>query len=53
MNYDERRFNIAFLSACLIVLISVMGLYIILEIEEAHANINLSTTSYNIQENII
>ena len=53
MENAQKQFNITFLSVSLFVLLSLLGLYILLEIEESHANINLNTGSYNIVENII
>jgi hypothetical protein len=49
----ERKFNITFISVSLFVLLSLLGLYILLEIESAKPSINLSAESYNIVENII
>ncbi|MBQ7240231.1 MAG: hypothetical protein IJS56_02220 [Bacilli bacterium] len=48
----ERKFNIGFLSVSLFVLLSLLGLYILLEITESKPNVNLAS-NYNINENII
>ena len=48
----ERKFNIGFLSVSLFVLLSLLGLYIILEITESKPTVNLAS-NYNIIENII
>ena len=48
----ERKFNIGFLSVSLFVLLSLLGLYILLEITESKPNVNLAS-NYNKIENII
>lgn len=53
MENTRKQFNITFLSVSLFVLLSLLGLYILLEIEESKPNINLNNGSYNIVENII